>query len=356
MAATCAWAAQPKAPRVRSETSEARTIDRMSKTPFRVPDRREPVERDSITFRSGCLMNILTFRGSPPYTWAMRLHLVDGTFELFRAHYSKRPDRDSKATVGLAGAMLALLHDESEAVTHVAVAFDNPIRSVRNDWFDGYKTEEGVEPAILAQFDAAEAAVRALGMTVWSMDRYEADDALATAAARWRDDVEQVRILTPDKDLGQSVRGTRVVQVDRIRNALIDEDEVMRRRGVAPASIPDWLALVGDTADGIPGIPGFGERTAASLLRVYPHIESIPESATIWPKDVRGAPRLAAALNERRTDALLYRKLATLIEDVPLKETLDDLAWQGVPGDAFDAWCDRMNVTDLKDRPTRWAP
>jgi 5'-3' exonuclease len=291
----------------------------------------------------------------------MRLHLVDGTYELFRAHFSKRPPhaapdgRDAKATVGLAASMLALLHDEEERVSHVAVAFDNPIRSVRNDWFPGYKTDEGVPPELLAQFDAAEDAARALGMTVWRMDRYEADDALATGAARWQGEVEQVRILTPDKDLGQSVRGQRVVQVDRLRNRVIDEDDVLRRRGVGPASVPDWLALVGDAADGIPGIPGFGEKTAAALLRVHLHVESIPARAAAWPRDIRSADRLAATLAARMEDALLYRKLATLIEDVPLPETLDDLAWRGVPRPAFESWCERLGARDLRARPRRWV-
>src|SRR5882672_11170144 len=166
----------------------------------------------------------------------MRLHLVDGTYELFRAHFSRRPEhapqgRDLKATVGLAASMLALLHDPGESVSHVAIAFDNPIRSVRNDWFDGYKTDEGVPAELLAQFDLAEDAARAVGMVVWSMDRYEADDALATAAARWRDRVEQVRVLTPDKDLGQAIVGQRVVLVDRMRKRVTDEDELFRRRG-----------------------------------------------------------------------------------------------------------------------------
>lgn len=285
----------------------------------------------------------------------MRLHVVDGTYELFRAHFSKRPDRENKATVGLAASMLALLHDPEEAVTHVAVAFDNPIRSIRNEWFDGYKTDEGVPPELLAQFDAAEDAVRALGMVVWSMDRYEADDALATAAARWQGEVEQVRILTPDKDLAQCIRGRRVVQVDRLRQKVTDEEGVVERRGVSPKSIPDWLALVGDDADGIPGIPGFGEKGAAAVLSAFGHIEAIPREARKWPAGVRGADKLAAALAERMTDALLYRKLATLIDDVPLRERLEDLAWQGVPRKAFAAWCDRMRVTDLLDRPTRWA-
>jgi 5'-3' exonuclease len=291
----------------------------------------------------------------------MRLHVVDGTYELYRAHFSQRPGheapdgRDAKATVGLAAAMLALLHEEEEAVSHVAIAFDNPIRSIRNDWYDGYKSDEGVPPELHAQFDAAEDAARAVGMTVWRMDRYEADDALATAAARWRDEVEQVRILTPDKDLGQSVRGQRVVQVDRLRKRVIDEDEVLLRRGVLPGSIPDWLALVGDAADGFPGLPGFGEKTAAALLRIHRHLEAIPLTPASWPRTIRGADRLAVTLAERMEDALLFRKLATLIEDVPLRENLGDLAWRGVPRRAFEAWCERLGARDLRDRPRRWA-
>src|SRR5438270_4284858 len=191
----------------------------------------------------------------------MRLHLVDGTYELFRAYYSKRPPHrapdgtDKKATVALASAMLALLHDEGEAVTHVAVAFDNPIRSFRNDLFDGYKTEEGVPAGLLAQFDSAEEAVRALGIAVWSMRELEADDALATGAARFGAEMEQVRILTPDKDLGQCLRGSHVVQVDWRAKLVLDEDGLRHRRGVGPTSIPDLLALTGDDADGIPGLP-----------------------------------------------------------------------------------------------------
>ena len=290
----------------------------------------------------------------------MRLHVVDGTYELFRAHFSKRPGhehdgRDLKATTGLASSMLALLHDEGEAVSHVAIAFDNPIRSVRNEWFPGYKTDEGVPPELLAQFDLAEDAAHAVGMTVWSMDRYEADDALATAAARWRDHVEQVRVLTPDKDLGQSIRGERVVQVDRLRNRVIDESELWKKRGIRPESVPDWLALVGDTADGIPGLPGFGEKTAAALLREYRHLEGIPHAPSSWPGEIRGADRLAATLAGQMDAVLLYRKLATLIDDVPLPERLEDLAWRGVPRDAFEAWCDRVGANQLlKSRPARW--
>ena len=283
-----------------------------------------------------------------------RLHLVDGTFELFRAHFSPRPPSPRKATIGLAASMLYLLHERDEEVTHAAIAFDNPIRSVRNDWFEGYKGDEGVPPELRAQFDAAEEAARAVGLVVWSMDRYEADDAIATAAARWRDQVDQVRMLTPDKDLGQSIRGSNVVQVDRIRKRLIDEDELLRARGVRPASVADWIALVGDTADGIPGIPGFGAKTAAALLRAFGRIEGIPVRASAWPPEVRGADRLAATLQDRMTDAIFYRKLATLIEDVPLEEGLEDLAWHGVPRAAFAAWCSAVGAGDLGQRSWRW--
>jgi 5'-3' exonuclease len=262
--------------------------------------------------------------------------------------------RDLKATVGLAASMVALLHDPDERVSHVAIAFDNPIRSVRNDWFDGYKTGEGVPADLLAQFDLVEEAARALGLVVWSMDRYEADDALATAARRWRDDVEQVRILTPDKDLGQSLVGDRVVQVDRLRRKVIDEPELLRRRGIRPASVPDFLALVGDSADGIPGVAGFGERTAAALLGKFGHLEEIPLRAEGWPTDIRGADRLAATLTRDREAAFLYRKLATLIDDVPLPERLEDLAWTGVPRAPFEAWCDQVGVTTLRATPKIW--
>jgi 5'-3' exonuclease len=291
----------------------------------------------------------------------VRLHLVDGTYELFRAHFSKRPprrspdDRDVKATVGVVSSLLGLLADEDEGVTHVAVAFDNPIESWRNDRFPGYKDGSGVDPDLLAQFDDVERAVRALGVVVWSMDRHEADDALATAAVRWADEVDQVRILTPDKDLGQVVRGERIVQIDRGRDKRYDEEGVVGRLGVRPASVPDYLALVGDTADGIPGLPGFGAKGAAAVLHRYPHLEDVPELAVSWEVDVRGATRLAATLAERRDDALLYRELATLALDVPLEERLEDLAWTGVPRERFHAWCDELGVDTLRDRPQRWA-
>ena len=282
------------------------------------------------------------------YPGAVKLHLVDGTYELFRAHYSKRPDHTTpdgmpfKATVGLVGSMLQLAGDRSEGVSHIAVAFDNPIRSFRNDLFDGYKTKEGIDPILFAQFDHAEAAVRALGMTVWKMDRWEADDALATAAARWADSVEQVRILTPDKDLGQCLRGTRIVQVDRMRRRVIDEKALIAWRGILPESIPDWLALIGDTADGVPGLTGFGEKTAAALLAKFLHLEEIPDDPRLWPP-VRGAERLAETLRNSREEVLLYRTLTRLVTDVPLAESLEDLAWRGTSG-SFDEWCARFDV------------
>jgi 5'-3' exonuclease len=240
-------------------------------------------------------------------------------------------------------------------VTHIALAFDNPIRSFRNDLFAGYKSEEGVAPELLAQFDLVEEAARALGLTVWSMKDFEADDALATAATRWAGQVEQVRLLTPDKDLGQCVRGRKVVQVDRKQQKELDEDAVRAKLGVAPASVPDLLALVGDVADGIPGLPGFGEKGASALLGAYGHLEAIPDDAASWTVRPRGADKLAATLRANREDALLYRKLATLVTDAPLAESLKDLAWAGVPRERFLALCDKLGLTTLKTRPKRWA-
>lgn len=291
----------------------------------------------------------------------MRLHVIDGTYELFRAHYSKRPDHrapggwDAKATVGVVASLLALLHDPDEQVTHVAVAFDNPIRSFRNDLFAGYKSDEGMDPALRAQFDPVEEAVRALGVVVWSMDAFEADDALATAAARFQGEARQVRILSPDKDLGQCLVGERVVQVDRRQERVIDEAALRAARGVAPESVPDLLALTGDDADGIPGLPGIGAKTAAALLGAYVHIEQIPDDPRAWSVAVRGADKIARVLREQRDEALLYRRLATLRTDVPLTEGLEDLRFQGVPRGRFEAWCDAIGARTLKARPTRWA-
>jgi len=290
----------------------------------------------------------------------VRLHLVDGTYELFRAHYSPRPGHqapagwDAKATVGVAASLLALLNDPNEAVTHLAVAFDNPIRSFRNDLFAGYKSDEGVEPALRAQFDTVEEAVRALGVVVWSMRDHEADDGLATGARRFRDQVEQVRIMTPDKDLGQCLVGDRVVQIDRMRRTLTNEATFRTNRGFGPRSMPDFLALTGDTADGIPGLPGFGEKSASTLLGAYEHIENIPTYAHEWSVKPRGALALATTLAERRSEALEYRVLATLVDDVPLSESLADLEFRGVPRARFEAWCDELGATTVRGMARRW--
>lgn len=268
-----------------------------------------------------------------------RLHLVDGTYELFRAHYSKAPDRPMKATKGMLQSLLALVRDKTERVTHMAVAFDNPIRSFRNKLYAGYKTEKGVDRKLLAQFDAAERAVRGAGIVVWSMKKFEADDALATAAARFAPNVGQVRLMTPDKDLGQCIVKRKVVQVDRMRKREIDEKALLAIRGVRPASIPDWLALIGDTADGIPGLDGFGEKSASALLARFGRLEEIPDNPRCWPNRIRGAERLAATLAGGRAAAMLYRTLTRLRLDVPLRENLDDLRIRrptggGAPGPA----------------------
>lgn len=291
----------------------------------------------------------------------MRLHLIDGTYELFRAHFSPRPSRTDpqgrnvKAAHGLASTLIALLNDHDEQVTHCAIAFDHPIESFRNELFDGYKDGSGVEPALLAQFDLAERVATALGLTVWSMDTYEADDALATAAVNFSGDFEQVRILTPDKDLGQVVSATRIVQVDRSRGTVIDEEAVHARLGVAPPSVPDLLALVGDTADGIPGLPGFGAKSTATLLAHYRHLDQIPDDATTWQVNVRGAARLAVTLRQLREEALLYRRLATLVTDVALETTVDELHYRGADPTGWQQLCTELDWESLADRPRQWA-
>lgn len=279
----------------------------------------------------------------------MRVHVVDGTFELFRAHFAPRPSKsvsgvDVKATAGFVGSMLALLEDRAEAVTHLAIAFDNPIVSFRNELFYGYKSDEGVPASLRQQFDLVEAAAEALGIVVWSMDRWEADDALATAATRFAGPDVQVRILTPDKDLGQVLDGERVVQVDRVRRKVIDEAAMRERRGVGPKSVPDLLALMGDASDGIPGLPGFGAKSAAALLARYETIEAIPDDPSAWDVKVIGAPRLAATLASMREEALLYKKLATLVRDVPISESLTELEYRGAPRRPFEELCARLEI------------
>ena len=291
----------------------------------------------------------------------MRLHLIDGTYELFRAHFAPRPGhvapsgRDVKATVGVVGSLLALLRDTDEAVTHIAVAFDNPIRSFRNDLFPYYKSDEGVPPELREQFDLVEEAVRAIGVVVWSMREYEADDGLATGARQFRDQVEQVRIMTPDKDLGQCLLDNRVVQIDRRQRKTITEESFRAARGFGPASMADFLALTGDTADGIPGLRGFGEKSAGMLLGAYEHLENIPEHAHQWKVKPRGAIALATTLAAGRNDALLYRKLATLVDTVPLAESLDDLRFHGVPRARFEPWCRELGADTIATMPKVWA-
>jgi 5'-3' exonuclease len=290
----------------------------------------------------------------------MRVHLVDGTYELYRAHFAPRPGhltpigRDAKATVGIVESMLALLHDDGEAVTHLAVAFDNPIISFRNDLFPQYKSDEGVPSELRVQFDAAEHAVRAIGVVVWPMREYEADDALATGASIFREQVEQVRILTPDKDLGQCIEGDRVVQVDRRQRKVINESAFRAEHGFGPRSIPDFLALTGDSADGFPGLPGFGKKSASLLIGAYERLERIPVRAADWTVQPRGALRLAAILAERRDEAFFYRKLATLVDTVALESSLDSLRFRGTPRAEFESWCEELGIARLRTVPQRW--
>ena len=289
----------------------------------------------------------------------MRIHLVDGTYELFRAHFGApeavAPDGAVVgATRGLLRSLLSLLREDG--VSHVACAFDHVIESFRNALFDGYKTGEGVPGELLAQFPLAERAARALGLVVWPMVEFEADDALATAAAQAdaMPHVEQVVICSPDKDLAQCVRKARVVCLDRSRRRLYDETAVRAKFGVAPASIPDWLALVGDDADGLPGIPRWGTRSAAALLAHYGHLEAIPDEESHWKVAVRGAASLARSLREHREEAFLYRRLATLRADVPLPEGPDSLRWRGVLRTELVALCREIGGEEIIERVRRW--
>jgi 5'-3' exonuclease len=289
----------------------------------------------------------------------VKVHLVDGTFELFRAFFGVPPARDGAgrpvgAIRGLLATLLSLLREPD--VTHIACAFDHVIESFRNELFDGYKTGEGVDPDLLAQFHPAEEAASALGIVVWPMVEFETDDALATAARRLKDapGVDQVVICSPDKDLSQCVTGTRVICRDRLRGQDRDEAGVVARFGVPPESIPDWLALVGDAADGIPGIPGWGSKSAATVLSRYGGIDAIPDDPGTWRVTVRGRERLAAALRERREEAALYRRLATLRTDVPLEEGLDELRWRGAWRARLEPLCQRIGSEELLRRVPRW--
>ena len=285
----------------------------------------------------------------------MRVHLLDGTYELFRHFYAmpRQQDRtghEVAAIIGVLGSVLGMLESDT---THLGVATDHVIESFRNELWAGYKTSAGIEPDLMAQFHPLEGALRTLGVVVWAMEEFEADDALAAAARVAADSraVEQVIICTPDKDLSQCVRGQRVVQLDRRKRELRDEKGVVARFGVGPASIPDYLALVGDSADGFPGIPGWGEKASGTVLGRYAHLEKIPASHTQWEVAVRGAARLAAALQEHLELAILFRKLATLRTDVPVG-TVDDLRWRG-PTPEFERVAQQLGVPGLWDRARR---
>jgi 5'-3' exonuclease len=283
----------------------------------------------------------------------MQVHLLDGTYELFRYHFALPAHTTAAgepvaATRGVAGTVLQMLQ---EGATHVGVATDHVIESWRNDRWPGYKTSAGMPPELLAQFPLVEDVLAALGVVVWPMVEFEADDALAAAAVVAGADrrVDQVRICTPDKDLGQCVEGNRIVQVDRRKNQVLDEAGVRARFGVPPASIPDYLALVGDSADGYPGLPGWGAKSAAAVLARYGHLEDIPDLAHQWDVPVRGAVGLATVLAEQRDLALLFREIATVRRDAPVAATVDELAWRGPRAD-FEDWCRRIDAPALVER------
>ncbi len=284
----------------------------------------------------------------------MRVHLVDGTYELFRYHFApNNTDPERGATRGVLSTMLDIVEG---GATHVGVATDHVIESFRNDLWPGYKTSAGIDPALLAQFPLAEEVLRAAGFVVWAMVDHEADDALGAAAAQAADDdrVDQVVICTPDKDLGQCVRGDRVVQLDRRRGETRDEAGVIERFGVGPASIPDYLALVGDSADGFPGLPGWGAKSTAAVLARYGHLEHIPAAAGQWEVTVRGGAKLAATLQDQLADALLFRRIATVETDVDLGTDVDDLRWRGPTGDLDDVAAD-LGAPGLARRAHRLA-
>jgi 5'-3' exonuclease len=294
------------------------------------------------------------------------LHLVDATYELFRAHYAPRPPvrgRDGILLSGVSGVceqLLFLLREEG--ATHVGCATDRVIESFRNDLYPGYKTSAGMPADLLAQFSIVEEAIEALGLVLWPMVEYEADDAIGAAVEWWADDpsVDRILVCTPDKDMAQLVRDERVVLWDRRRRILYDDAAVRVKWGVAPASIPDWLALVGDAADGYPGIPGFGAKTAAALLARYGHLEDVPIRGSDWAlPGVRNPVGLAQVLRDRLEEALLYRSLArlrTAADGVALPQQRPaELEWRGTPRGDWEAFCDRWGLDRLRARPHRWA-
>jgi 5'-3' exonuclease len=290
----------------------------------------------------------------------VKLHLVDATFELFRAYYSRPeehgPDgRPVNAVRGLIESMLSLLREDD--LTHVAAATDHVIESWRNDVYPPYKSSAGMDPELLAQFNDAERALRALGITTWAMVEDEADDAIAAGVARIGNDprIGQVVICSVDKDLAQCVQGERVVLRDRMRTITYDEPGVVAKFGVHPESIPDYLALVGDSSDGYPGLPGWGSKSAAAVLAKFHHLDAIPASPLEWGVPLRNAVRLAATLQQQQADAFLYRRLATLNVDAAISGDLDSLAWGGVPRAEFVGLCDELGFDRIRERVHRWA-
>ena len=290
----------------------------------------------------------------------MKVYLVDGTYELFRSYFAlppiKAPDGGPVGAIrGILQSFLYLLREDE--VTHIGCAFDHVVESFRNQMFAGYKTGEGTPKDLLAQFDLAERAVDSLGIMVWPMIEFEADDALATAAAAngLLLEVEQVVICSPDKDLAQMVRGDSVVCYDRRREKVMNEAGVVEKFGVSPRSIPDLLSLTGDAADGIPGIPKWGAKTSAALLARYGHIDDIPQESADWDIQVRGAVGAADSLNAHTSEARLYRELATLRVDVPIDASLEALEWQGVDREKYLALCDELGFGRLSELPHKWA-
>ncbi len=295
----------------------------------------------------------------------MDLHLVDATYELFRAHYAPRPPvraadgTNMSGVSGLCDQLLYLLREEG--ATHVACATDRVIESFRNEMYPSYKSSAGMDPELLAQFPIAEEAIEALGLVLWPMVEYEADDAIAAAAWQWADhpEVDRILVCTPDKDMAQLVRDARVVLWDRRRRIVYDDAAVRVKWGVAPESIPDWLALVGDASDGFPGIAGFGAKTAAAVLARYGHLEQIPIRGSAWEvPGIRNAVGLAQVLRDHLADALLYRSLARLrsvADGVPIPQREPrELEWLGAQPDRWAAFCDAWGLDRLRNRPHRW--
>ena len=285
----------------------------------------------------------------------MDVHLIDGTYELFR-HFFAVPsagDMNGQEIGAVRGVLNSVLSMIERGATHIGVATDHVVESFRNDLYPGYKTSEGVPPELLSQFPILEATLEAMGVVVWPMVQYEADDALASAAGRAAQDgrVRQVLICTPDKDLGQCVVGTRVVQLDRRQNILRDEAGVLAKFGVKPESIPDYLAVVGDSADGFPGLSGWGVKAATLTLSQYPHLEDIPKDWRAWHPSIKKALLLSESLFSAWNDALLFRTLATLRLDVPVFDTVEDLRWKGAHPN-FEEHCRRMKSPDLFRRVT----